>query len=57
MNRLADRAPGLDIFSSKFVLLDDSGWRTDTGRQFLASLGIQDIRIRLVGRDAWVEPG
>jgi hypothetical protein len=38
-NRLAARAPGLDIFSQAFVLRDDAGWQiTDAGRAFLASV-------------------
>jgi hypothetical protein len=39
MKRLVDRAPALDIFSSKLVLRDGSGWQiTEAGLQFLASL-------------------
>jgi hypothetical protein len=35
--RLAARAPGLDIFSQRFVLRDGAGWQiTDAGRAFLA---------------------
>jgi hypothetical protein len=38
-NRLAARAPGLDIFSQAFVLRDDAGWQiTDAGRAFLTSV-------------------
>ena len=36
MKRLAARAPGLDIFSSGYVLREPSGWQiTDEGREFL----------------------
>ena len=36
MRRLAARAPGLDIFSSGYVLREASGWQiTDAGRAFL----------------------
>ena len=36
MKRLAARAPGLSIFSSKYVLQDASGWQiTHAGRAFL----------------------
>jgi hypothetical protein len=39
MKRLAARAPGLSIFSSRYVIRDASGWQiTDTGRAFLASI-------------------
>ncbi len=39
MKRLAARAPGLDIFSSGYVLRQASGWRiTDAGRAFLTSI-------------------
>jgi hypothetical protein len=39
MKRLAERAPGLDIFSSSFVVRDDRGWQiTDRGKQFLSML-------------------
>ena len=39
MKRLAARAPGLDIFTSRYVLRDDSGWQiTDAGREFLRSI-------------------
>lgn len=39
MKRLAARAPGLDIFTSGFVLREDTGWRvTDAGRAFLMSI-------------------
>ena len=39
MKRLAARAPGLDIFSSGYVLRDAAGWQiTDAGRAFLASI-------------------
>jgi hypothetical protein len=38
-NRLAARAPKLDIFADSFVLRDVNGWHiTEGGRQFLASL-------------------
>lgn len=36
MKRLVVRAPGLDIFTSGYVLRDNSGWQiTDAGREFL----------------------
>ena len=39
MQRVAARAPKLEIFADSFVLRDDRGWSiTDSGRQFLASL-------------------
>ncbi len=39
MKRLAARAPGLDIFSSGYVLRNDRGWQiTDLGREFLGSI-------------------
>lgn len=39
MKRLAARAPGLDIFSSKYVVRDATGWRiTNGGRTFLNSI-------------------
>ena len=39
MKRLAARAPGLDIFSSGYVVREESGWLiTDLGRRFLASI-------------------
>jgi hypothetical protein len=39
MKRLAARAPDLSIFSSSYVIRDDSGWQiTDAGRAFLASI-------------------
>lgn len=39
MKRLASRAPGLDIFTSKYVLRGASGWQiTDAGREFLRSI-------------------
>jgi len=39
IKRLAALAPGLDIFGSRFVLVDDAGWQTtDAGRAFLLSL-------------------
>src|ERR1035437_5953550 len=39
IKRLAVLAPGLDIFGSRFVLVDDAGWQTtDAGRAFLLSL-------------------
>lgn len=39
MKRLAARAPGLDIFTSGYVLREPGGWRiTDAGRVFLMSL-------------------
>ncbi len=39
MKRLAARAPNLDIFTSGFVLREDTGWRvTDAGRAFLVSI-------------------
>jgi hypothetical protein len=38
-NRLAARAPELDIFADSLVLRDENGWHiTEGGRQFLASL-------------------
>jgi hypothetical protein len=38
-NRLAARAPDLDIFSQAFVLRDNAGWQiTDAGRAFLTSV-------------------
>ena len=40
-NRLAARAPGLDIFAQALVLRDDTGWQiTDAGRALLASVEI-----------------
>ena len=37
--RLAALAPGLDIFRSRFVLVDRANWQiTDAGRAFLISL-------------------
>ena len=39
MKRLAARAPGLDIFSSRYVLREPGGWQiTQQGRDFLASI-------------------
>ena len=39
MKRLAARAPDLSIFSSGYVIRDDSGWQiTDAGRAFLISI-------------------
>jgi hypothetical protein len=39
MKRLADRAPGLDIFSSGYVLRHPDGWQiTDAGLGFLKSI-------------------
>jgi len=39
MKRLAARAPGLDIFSSGYVLREASGWQiTAKGREFLISI-------------------
>jgi hypothetical protein len=39
MNCLAARAPGLDIFTSGYVLRDDGGWRiTEAGREFIKSI-------------------
>lgn len=39
MKRLADRAPGLDIFSSGYVLRHPDGWQiTDAGLTFLESI-------------------
>ena len=39
MKRLAARAPGLNIFSSGYVLRDAAGWQiTHAGRAFLASI-------------------
>ncbi|WMT73536.1 hypothetical protein [Bradyrhizobium sp. Ash2021] len=48
MKRLAARAPGLDIFSSGYVLREDSGWLiTDVGRRFLASIETPVMEARL----------
>jgi hypothetical protein len=42
MKRLAARAPGLEIFTSGYVLRDNSGWQiTDAGREFLKSIEAQ----------------
>lgn len=39
MKRLSARAPGLDIFTSGYVLRHASGWEiTDAGREFLESI-------------------
>ena len=39
MKRLSARAPGLDIFSSGYVIRDASGWQiTDAGQAFLTSI-------------------
>jgi hypothetical protein len=39
MKRLAARAPGLDIFTSGYVLRDDGNWWiTEAGRQFIKSI-------------------
>lgn len=39
MKRLKARAPELDIFGSRFVLRDGSGWQiTDSGRAFISKL-------------------
>jgi hypothetical protein len=39
LRRLADRAPGLDIFTEGFVVRDDAGWQlTDAGRKILRRL-------------------
>jgi hypothetical protein len=39
MKRLAARAPGLDIFTSGYVIRDDGGWRiTEAGRDFIRSI-------------------
>lgn len=44
MKRLAARAPGLDIFTSGYVLRDSNGWQiTDAGREFLKSIEAQTI--------------
>jgi hypothetical protein len=41
MKRLAARAPDLSIFSSGYVIRDDSGWQiTDAGRAFLTSIEV-----------------
>jgi hypothetical protein len=42
MKHLAARAPGLEIFTSGYVLRDNSGWQiTDAGREFLKSIEAQ----------------
>lgn len=47
--RLADRAPGLDIFSQAFVLRDVAGWQiTEAGRHFLASLEVPTLESAIV---------
>ena len=39
MKRISKRAPGLDIFSTGYVLRHPSGWQiTDAGREFLRSI-------------------
>jgi hypothetical protein len=39
MKRLAARAPGLDIFTSAYVIRDNGGWRiTEVGREFIKSI-------------------
>jgi hypothetical protein len=39
MKRLAARAPGLDIFTSRYILREDGGWRiTAAGREYLNSI-------------------
>jgi hypothetical protein len=44
MKRLATRAPGLNIFTSSYVLRDSSGWLiTDAGREFLKSIEAQAV--------------
>lgn len=44
MKRLAARAPGLDIFSSGYVLRYSSSWQiTDMGREFLNSIEAQTV--------------
>jgi len=44
MKRLAARAPGLDIFTSGYVLRDSNGWQiTDAGREFLKSIEAQTV--------------
>lgn len=41
MKCLAARAPGLDIFTSGYVLRNDRGWQiTDPGREFLRSIEV-----------------
>jgi hypothetical protein len=53
-NRLAARAPGLDIFSQAFVLRDDAGWQiTDAGRAFLTSV---ETPMPIVAGDEAVAP-
>lgn len=49
MKRLAARAPGLDIFSSGYVLREDIGWQiTDVGRAFLTSIEAPAIEPTLI---------
>ncbi|WP_426439276.1 hypothetical protein [Bradyrhizobium genosp. P] len=39
MKRLAERAPGLNIFAAQFVVRDPGGWEiTAAGRAFLAGI-------------------
>jgi hypothetical protein len=39
MKRLAARAPGLDIFTSGYVIREAGGWRiTEAGRDFIISI-------------------
>ena len=50
MKRLAACAPGLDIFTSGYVIRDSNGWQiTDAGRDFLKSIEAQTV-------DAGVKP-
>jgi hypothetical protein len=53
MKRLVARAPDLDVFKSRFVLLDDAGWQiSDAGRAFLVSLEAPIIPIRTESEQA-----
>jgi hypothetical protein len=39
MKRIAELAPGLDMFSQAFVMREATGWQiTAAGREFLASI-------------------
>src|SRR5215213_6837988 len=54
-NRLAARAPQLDILGEGFVQRDENGWQiTDTGRNFLAWL---ERRVSAVTRDQQLSEG
>lgn len=49
MKRLAARAPDLSIFSSGYVIRDDSGWEiTNAGLAFLTSIEVADCESKVI---------